>query len=277
MVEDFSDGTYLEIPCTIENVVGAYTLELHCQLFFETNHMHRCLLKLAYEEKEQSAVFNIDEQVQRLEVRKPSPGRQFLLFLKEGIWHIWIGFDHILFLLALLLPAVVAYQDGNWRGVPAFRPAIVNVIKIVTAFTLAHSFTLTIATLGLIKLPPRFTESAIAASVIIAATNNIQPWIRGKGWLVAFLFGLIHGFGFANVLADLELNRATLVLTLIGFNLGVEIGQLAIIAVFFPLAYGLRDSWAYRTPVLRFGSLGIILIAGTWLSERIFNFKILPF
>ena len=98
-----------------------------------------------------------------------------------------------------------------------------------------------------------------------------------RGWIVAFCFGLVHGFGFANALTDLGLARQTLALTLVGFNLGVEFGQLAIVAVFLPLAFGLRSSWVYQRLTFRFGSAIIVLLAATWMMERIFDFKWLPF
>jgi hypothetical protein len=111
----------------------------------------------------------------------------------------------------------------------------------------------------------------------LAALNNVHPFFHGRGWIVAFCFGLIHGFGFANVLMDLGLQTGTLIRALVGFNLGVEAGQLAIVSVFLPLAYGLRRSWFYRCLTLKLGSIGIAVIAATWMSERLFNFKVLPF
>ena len=219
-VEDFTDGTYVQLPFVIDGIGAPRMLELDYRLFFEVNSQHRGLLRLEFQDKTQSAIFSPDQTTQRFEVGQPYPGKQFLLFLKEGIWHIWTGYDHILFLLALLLPAVLQCEAGNWRGVAAFRPACFNVLKIVTAFTVAHSLTLSLAALNIVKLPPRLTESAIALSVVLAATNNIVPWIRQNGWLVAFAFGLIHGFGFANALSELGLTKSTLALTLVGFNLG---------------------------------------------------------
>jgi hypothetical protein len=277
-VEEFSDGSYLEIPFAIP--VGSpapQTIELNYKLFFDINSLHRGLLRLVVNGQTQAAVFTPDHTSQQFNLATGSPGRQFLAFLREGIWHIWTGYDHILFLLALLLPSVLQREGGEWRPVAKLRPAVINILKIVTAFTLAHSLTLTLATLGYVKLPSRLTESAIAASVVLAAANNLWPLIRERGWLVAFGFGLIHGFGFATALSDLGLAQGALWLTLVGFNLGVEVGQLAIVAIFLPAAFAMRQSWFYRVPLLRFGSALIILIAGTWLSERAFDFKVLPF
>jgi len=136
---------------------------------------------------------------------------------------------------------------------------------------------LTLATLGVVTLPTRLVESAIAASVVLSALNNIFPLFEGKRWMVAFAFGLIHGFGFASVLADLGLPQDALLLALVGFNLGVEGGQLAIVSAFLPLAYILRGTLFYRRAVLFAGSILIMLLASVWLVERLFSLKLLEF
>ncbi|HZQ46297.1 MAG TPA: HupE/UreJ family protein, partial [Verrucomicrobiae bacterium] len=204
-VEDFADGAYVELPFSIKNLFLPKTLELNYQLFFETNSLHRGLVRLECNGQTQTAIFTPGQPVQKFKVGAGSPGKQFLVFLREGIWHIWTGYDHILFLLALLLPSVLQREAGGWRGVNHFRPACLNILKIVTAFTLAHSLTLSLAALAIVKLPSRLTESAIAASVMLAASNNLWPLIQERAWMVAFGFGLIHGFGFANALTDLGL------------------------------------------------------------------------
>jgi len=203
---------------------------------------------------------------------------QFIEYLQTGVWHIWTGFDHLLFLFSLLLPAVLALSGAKcakWQPADSFRSASLDVLKIVTAFTVAHSITLTLATLHIVSLPSRWVESAIAASVVIAALNNLFPMVRGRRWVVAFFFGLIHGFGFASVLADLGLPSSSLAIALVGFNLGVETGQLAIVAAFLPTAYALRQTWFYRKLVFTAGSLVIVAIASVWLVERAFNLKLI--
>jgi HupE / UreJ protein len=145
------------------------------------------------------------------------------------------------------------------------------VLKVVTAFTLAHSITLSLAALGLISLPSRLVESAIAASVIVAALSNLRGAVEGRRWIMAFIFGLIHGFGFASVLADLGLPQGALVLALVGFNVGVELGQLAIVLVFLPVAFWLRSTRFYQVGVLRVGSIIVALLAAWWLVQRLFD------
>jgi HupE / UreJ protein len=277
VIEDFSDGTYLRVPFVIENISTPKTAELDYELFFDVNSLHRGLMQLDCGGSVQTTVFSPDHRRQSFTIGVTSPAKQFIVFLREGIFHIWTGYDHILFLIALLLPAVLHREANAWRGVLGLRPAFINVLKIVTAFTVAHSLTLSLAALQVIRLPSRLTESAIAFSVVLAAANNLWPVVRERGWMVAFFFGLVHGFGFANALADLGLVHGALALTLVGFNLGVEIGQLAIVAVFLPLAFALRNTWFYQKPLLYAGSALIILIAGMWLAKHVFDFKTLPF
>ncbi len=198
-------------------------------------------------------------------------------YFKEGIWHIWAGIDHVLFIITLLLPAVLVWQSRTWQGVSGFRPALIETIKIVTAFTIAHSITLTIATLGWVSIPARFTESVIAFSVLLVALNNIRPFVPTGRWSIAFAFGLLHGFGFAYVLGDLGLYSGGLMASLAGFNLGVEFGQLVIVLVLLPLIYALRNTEAYRKWVMPGVSLVIALIALIWMVERIFNKEWLGF
>ena len=200
-----------------------------------------------------------------------------LTFVWRGIEHIWTGYDHILFLIALLLPAVLRWHEHRWDGAAAFRPVVINVLKIVTAFTVAHSITLALASLKIVTLPSRWVESVIAASVVLAAANNLIPLFRERSWIVAFGFGLVHGFGFASALTEGGLPTTGLVIALIGFNLGVEIGQLAIVTVFIPITYQLRQSAGYRNVALRAGSVAVMVIASIWMAERMFGFKVLPF
>ncbi len=278
LVDEHSDGAYTVLPLQISCPnPSARRISIEYRLFAELDPQHRGLLRLDSPDGSRSAIFSPDAAVQQFELADADRWRQFLDFVADGVWHIWIGFDHILFLLALLLPAVMLRSAKRWQPVDRFRPALVDVVKIVTAFTLAHSITLSLATLGVVVLPSRLVESAIAASVVVAAVNNVRPLFTERRWLVAFIFGLIHGFGFASVLADLGLPSGSLLLALVGFNLGVELGQLAIVAVFLPAAFALRSTALYRRGVLGGGSLLIALLATAWFAERAFNLKLLPF
>ena len=287
MVDLHSDGTYAVMRFEGDCAKAGNAIELGYNLFFDLDPQHKGLLRLQYAGTTRTAIFSPDTSKQRFELTQASRFMQFIDYGREGVWHIWNGFDHILFLLSLLLPAVLiprakgaAAQPGliaGWRAVDQFKPAFWEVFQIVTAFTIAHSITLSLAALGVITLPTRLTESAIALSVILAALNNIYPLFQRRRWMVAFSFGLIHGFGFASVLADLGLPRDALLLALVGFNLGVEAGQLVIVSAFLPTAYALRRTAFYQRLVFIGGSLLITLIATVWFVERAFNVKLFAY
>jgi hypothetical protein len=279
-VDEHTDGAYTVLPLVLScpggtppGAVPALTVEY--RLFSDVDPSHRGLLRLTDDSGTRTAVLDPNGPAQSFAAGGGGHGSTVLQFLREGVWHIWIGFDHILFLLSLLLPAVLVWVRPRWVPVPRLRDALVDVAKIVTAFTLAHSITLTLATLQVVSLPSALVESAIAASVVLAALNNVLPVFHGRRWMVAFGFGLIHGFGFATVLGELQLPQGALVLALLAFNGGVELGQLAIVAVFLPLAFVLRATWFYRRIVLQAGSWAIAAVAAAWFIERAFSVQLL--
>ncbi len=279
LVDDHSDGAYSVLRFTADcgGTKAPQKLDIGYRLFADLDPQHRGLLRLVAGGGARTAIFSPQAAQQAFELKEQSRWSQFIDYGVEGVWHIWKGFDHILFLLSLLLPAVLAWVNRRWQPVARFHEALVDVLKIVTAFTLAHSITLSLATLGLVALPSRLVESTIAASVVLAALNNVFPVFHGRRWMVAFGFGLIHGFGFASVLADLGLPTGTLAVALVGFNLGVECGQLAIVGAFLPLAFVLRHTAFYRRVVFVAGSALIAGVAGIWFAERALDFKLLPF
>ncbi len=278
LVDEHTDGAYSVLPLQLVcPVAAAQALTVGYSLFADLDPQHRGLLKLTVDGVTRTAILGPQAPVQRFELAHASRWTQLLDYGREGVWHIWIGFDHILFLLALLLPAVGLWAGQHWRPVERFSQAGWDVLRIVTGFTVAHSITLSLAALGLVSLPSRLVESSIAASVVLAALNNVWPLFHDRRWMVAFAFGLLHGFGFASVLIDLGLPQGALAVALLGFNLGVEVGQLAIVTAFLPVAYLLRRSWFYQKAVLIGGSLLIALLAGLWFVERAFDLKLLPF
>ena len=274
LIDNHTDGAYsvLRFTASCPGTTAPASLDIGYTLFADLDPQHKGLLRLTHDGETQTAIFDPDSPRQTLSMAAPDRLAQFGAYVKHGIWHIWIGTDHILFLLSLLLPAVLL--PGLREQQASLRAAFFDVLKVVTAFTLAHSITLTLASLSLISLPSRWVESAIAASVVLAALNNLFPLFRGRRPVAAFVFGLIHGFGFASVLRDLGLPQSALVSSLFGFNVGVEIGQLAIVAVFLPLAWWLRKSWFYRQ-LFTWGSLAIALVAAIWLVERIADIKLI--
>ncbi|MGE4241042.1 HupE/UreJ family protein [Ramlibacter sp.] len=268
-----SDGTYavLAFVADCPNLVNG--LKLRYGAFFDVDASHRGLVQWIAPgaPSAQALIFAQTSAEQALALEAPSAWDTLRQYVVEGVWHIWIGFDHILFLLSLLLPAVLVRAAGRWEPAASLRSSSLEVLKVVTAFTLAHSVTLSLAALGVVSLPSRIVESVIAASVVLAALNNLRGTIERRRWVMAFAFGLVHGFGFASVLADLGLPQNALTLALVGFNVGVELGQLAIVLVFLPLAYVLRRTLFYRIGVLGFGSLAVAAIAAWWFVQRAFD------
>jgi hypothetical protein len=221
-----------------------------------------------------SLVFSPGARRQEFELTTGGRLRGFLAIVRLGADHIWGGFDHVMFLIALLLPAVLVRKDGRWQEIRDFTPALVNVVKIVTAFTVAHSVTLTLAALDIVRLPERLVEVVIAASIAVAAADILFPVFRGRIWLIVFGFGLFHGFGFAGALAETGVLREHLRLSLFGFNLGVEIGQIAIVLVLFPLLFMVRRWSSYRQLALPVAAAAMILVSMGWVVERAFDVKL---
>ena len=279
-LDKHSDGTYAVLSLAAKCGATASpptTISATYSLFFDVDPSHRGLVQwlttseTAEKPAAQALIFSVESPSLALSLAPAGWQQTLRQYIVEGTWHIWIGYDHILFLLSLLLPAVLVRRANQWEPAPTLRGSLTETLKVVTAFTLAHSITLSLAALQVISLPSRLVESVIAASVVLAALNNLRGTVDKRRWVMAFAFGLIHGFGFASVLADLGLPQGALVLALVGFNLGVELGQLAIVAVFLPLAFWLRTTRFYRVGVLTGGSIIVALLASWWFLQRVFD------
>jgi hypothetical protein len=269
-----ADGIYLstEWRLSCPAGVGPSGLGLSYQLLFDRDNLHRALLRIDLPQVQSSAMLSPERPTVALPTANPSTAAVLGRYVVEGVWHIWIGIDHILFLLSLLVlaPLVPARQwVTRWAAEPRLRPAFMEVLAVVTAFTVAHSITLSLSVLQWVEPPASFIEPVIAVSVVLAALNNLLGWWSVRRWRLAFVFGLIHGFGFANVLLDLGLPASQLAVALGGFNVGVELGQLAIVGVFFPLAWWLRHSAFYRWAVVVGGSLAIVVVGSVWTVQRV--------
>jgi hypothetical protein len=275
-VASHSDGTYAAIDFVAACTSEARAIDVDYELFFDVDPQHDGIVRLDDGAQIRSAIFTSKARTQHFERENRDRSHELGSAVKLGIFHIFSGIDHLLFLIALLIPAVLVRKppDRIWQPVDKFKPALVDVLKIVTAFTLAHSITLTLSALEVLRLPSRFVESGIAASVILAAANNVFPVLEDDRWTAAFALGLLHGFGFSATLMDLGLPRENLVLTLFGFNLGVEIGQMCVVGAFLPLAFLARRTLFYRKGMLVGGSIVIAVVASIWLTERAFAIKI---
>jgi hypothetical protein len=270
-VNERVDGSYLWLPLAARCGAAIERLRIDYGLLRQEDPSHRGLLTLSALGRSQTAVLGGEGAGRDFDLADPSIWTAFAEYLRAGIWHIWSGIDHLLFLLSLLLPAVLVRRNDRWEAVPLAVPALLNILKVVTAFTLAHSITLTLAALQVLRLPGRLTESAIAASIIVAALNNVFPRVTHGRWRIAFAFGLLHGFGFASVLAEMGLPTGARLVSLVAFNLGVEAGQLAVVLAVMPLAYLVRSTSFYRRGVMPWGSTAIAMLAAVWLVQRAFG------
>jgi len=273
-----SDGAYLVLKLTAPCPRGDH-LTLDYTLFTEMDPTHRGVARIAF-----------GNAASMLVVLDPAHGAVTLEgsvaggsdnpfaqgFFPAGIHHILIGYDHILFLICLLLPAVLVHRAGRWLPVDRWRDALRRVLITVTAFTIAHTLTLALAGLRIVALSPRLIEPAIAVTIIFTALGNIRSNRFRESAAMPFAFGLVHGFGFADVLHELDLPLGEFVWALLRFNLGVEAGQLVIVAVALTPLYLLRREPWYRSRVLIPVSVFAIVVSAIWFAERVFDFKILP-
>ena len=267
-LNDRLDGRYAWIPLEVRCPAAPARLRIGYDLLFGVDPTHRGLLALEAGGQSHAGIFSPEQRSIEVTLAEPSGTRVVSDYLREGVHHIWIGVDHVLFLLVLLLPCVLRRDATGWHAVERLPPALWNVAGVVTTFTLAHSVTLALAAFNLVRLPSALVESAIALSVLLAALNNVRPVVTRGRWGVAFGFGLLHGFGFASVLGEVGLPAGARSLALLAFNLGVELGQLAIVVVVVPLAFALRGTAFYRRGVLAGGSLAIAALAAVWLADR---------
>lgn len=211
--------------------------------------------------------FDGNSRTQIVDLGDTSRFKNFSESIKLGLDHIRSGPDHILFVLVLILPAVLVF-NGAWQPARSFGASLWRVLKIVTMFTVAHSITFTLAGLDLLPLPSaRIVESVIALSIAAAALHNIRPVAANREWLISFAFGLFHGMGFASLVSGLDVDRSTQLISLLGRNVGIEIGQSVVVILLFPALFVLRRTRYYRPFLVAF-SLALALISLGWVIER---------
>jgi hypothetical protein len=261
----YADGAYASMVLSA-HCASSGTMRFHYGLFFDRDPQHRALVRVRNGATVGTSIVRDDAQTVDL---PRGEGHPFLDFLREGVHHILVGYDHLAFLVSLLLPAALVRSQGRWLPAASLRASLGHVLGIVTAFTVAHSITLSLAALGWVTPASRWVEAGIAASVLAAALNNVRPLVTRRAWTIAFSFGLVHGFGFAGALVELGLPRGARLASLLGFNLGVEVGQLAVVAIVLPPLYLLRRRGWYARLALPALSLGIAALAGWWLFKRL--------
>ncbi|MEC4004531.1 HupE/UreJ family protein [Flavobacterium sp. SUN052] len=203
-----------------------------------------------------------------ISLEKGSNWKGFKSMISLGMKHISEGIDHLLFVLVLLLPAPLLVTRKKWSHYGGIKYTLKRLLKVITAFTIGHSFTLLISTLGWITLPSQPIEILIAISILISAIHAIKPLFYGKEMLVAGGFGLVHGLAFASVLEEFELENTQLLLSILGFNIGIELMQLFVVLLFIPSILILSKFPIYNKVKIVGASLILITSIG-WILERI--------
>lgn len=277
-LDEHTDGRYAVLRQQRQCAAAVGELVLQYRLFAASDADHRGIARIDSGAASLQAVLVPGAAAQRFTLggagERPSLG--FGGFVAEGMHHIAIGLDHVLFLVSLLIVAVWRREGRGWVPRETAASAWLETLRLVTAFTVAHSITLALAALGVLAPPSRWVESLIAASVLLAALDNLRPFLRAPRWTMVSLFGLVHGFGFAGPLQDLGLAQGRLALPLLGFNLGVELGQLALVALLLPLAIALRHAPLYRRALVPGASAAVALLALAWTLERSLGWSLLP-
>jgi hypothetical protein len=256
-------STLLRVECA-----GPGPLTVTPALFFSDDASQRALLRATLGANTFAAALSPSTATWQ-QPAAPSALRAFGAFVAQGYWHVLIGYDHIVFLLLLLLPAVLTARSGAWRAAANRRAVLLDIVRIVTAFTLAHSITLGLATAQWVTLPARPVEIAIAATILLTAMANLVPVMHRARLPIAFGFGLVHGFGFANALSELEPSGAALLPLLGGFNIGVELAQLSIVAILLPILLAARHADWYPRRAMPVASCALGLLGAWWLWSRL--------
>jgi len=295
-----SDGRPLEIRFTEHELLRAHddfallsfdlggfdevpeALTVHYSVLFDEEPGHHGYLLIEHNwatgtfanENQISLVFSPDAPTQDLDLTSSGTWRGFVAVAVLGAKHVWFGFDHLMFLVALLLQTVLHRNENNqWQPLEQLGPALTNVVKIVVALIVAHGVALSLSALGVLRLPERLVEVVIAGSITVVAANILVPLFKDRVWMVVFGFGLFHGLGFAGGLYEMGVLGEHLGLSVLGFNIGVEIGQLVVVAVLFPLLFAVRRTRFYIGVVLPVAAWIMILVSAIWVVERAFGLK----
>lgn len=258
---------YLSLPLAVQCPASGM-LKVHSSLFFAADSGHRTLLEVDAPAgimngflAQRTPVWTQPQHISTLAM--------FGDFVVQGIWHVWTGYDHIAFLLSLLLPCALRANEGRWRPADNLRSVLTDLLHLVTGFTIAHSITLAIATLHVVSFPARTIEPLIALTIVVSALLNLVPRLARFRLTLAFSFGLVHGFGFALALSELAPLRGHLVALLAGFNIGVEIAQLSIVLLVAPILVLGRHSQLYATRWMPGASVAVALAGCGWLVTRL--------
>ncbi|MES2683295.1 MAG: HupE/UreJ family protein [Pseudomonadota bacterium] len=272
-VAEHADGPYAVFRFSGQCASAPREWQLSDTALFEFDANHRALARWQRGDDGSAGVLRPDATVLTLGATRTAFST-FTAYLHEGLAHVWSGWDHMLFIAGLFLPAALLRRAGRWQPVPRLGPALADAVKLVTAFTIAHAITLCLTALGVVALPTRLVESLVALSVVFAGFNNLLPLAgRRLMFLLAWVFGLIHGTAIAGALLELGLPPSGRLLALLGFNLGVEAAQLLLVSLLVPLAFALRNWRGYVSVVLWPGSALVVLAGLIWFVDRAFEME----
>lgn len=276
-----AEGGFAQYYFRIESATPPDFLHVLHNMFYEDDWIHRGVLVLEKGvwpaddyEMQIAMIFNSSNNEQVLDLNDVPELMTPIDMIWQGVLHIWAGLDHILFLFALILPIVLIKVGEQWVPVSDAKESLWGLLKIITAFTIAHSVTLLLAGLDILSIPSRLTESIIALSIILVALNNLSSKSHKVSLVMILILGLFHGLGFASVMGELPFwteEVSVLILIVIGFNVGVELGQFAILLVTFPILFALRKTRFYQPIVLTGGSILLAVIAAYWFVQRAFD------
>jgi hypothetical protein len=270
LVDHHAGYAYAVLPFTTQCPANG-RLTLRYRLLFDLDPSHRGLLTVVNGGQFSTGVLTPDHAEITLERSPERLGDQVARFLAFGFEHILLGYDHLLFIAVLLVTAALRRAGGSrWMAIDGLGRVLIETIKTLTAFTLAHALVLTPAVLGMVNLPARLVEPAVALTIMLAAFDNIHPILPRLRWQVAFLFGLIHGLSFASVLGPMRLPPLGFALALGSFNIGVEAGQIALALLLVPIAFVLRHESVYCRLIAPGVSTCALLLAAVWFLDRAF-------
>ncbi|OUS05976.1 hypothetical protein A9Q81_04340 [Gammaproteobacteria bacterium 42_54_T18] len=282
------DFIRFRIQHSCEGVEETVSVDYH--LFFDQNPYHQGTLTVIQPQQSSLLYFWDDQRTHKLSVENSNSVKAFFSSVALGFEHIWAGLDHLLFLLCLILPSVLVLvredvlkggkklgirvtskrAPNYWIPARSLPAVIIDVAKVITAFTVAHSLTFMLSVMNWVPTPPSgAVELAIVLTIILVALNNLLPVVYRARWFVTLLLGFIHGFGFANGLTAYNLPSADAGWVLVAFNLGVEFGQLLFVCILIPFLFCLRQKHYYETVVLKGGSFFILGVSCLWLVERV--------
>jgi hypothetical protein len=276
LVDYHAGNAYAVMPFTVDCPAASGRLTLQYGLLFDRDPTHRGLLTLAVPGAVKADILTPDKSAVIFDLASRPLTDEIEHFFLFGYDHILRGYDHLLFVAVLLVMAPLRRTGrSGWVPIDGLGRVVLETLKILTAFTMAHAITLTLAILGAIQVPSRLVDPAVAATIMLAALDNIRPILPRLRWNVAFLFGLIHGLAFASALGPMQLPPLRLALALGCFNIGVEAGQVSLALLLVPIAFILKQEFFYGRVVVPTVSVCAAALAGLWMLDRLFALDLL--